>query len=435
MLRLTAVSINHRTANVESREKIYYNSEEIGQISQTLRAVAREALIVSTCNRTELYLIPYHEPLTNSDIYSIISKGKKFVDGEFHAQYDTYEGFEAIRHLFTVATGADSLMVGDIQILGQMKDAYNVGVELGTVGTILHHASQVALKVGKRAKSETRISEGAVSVSYAAVELAQKIFGNLGGRTAMLIGAGETAELAAKDFKSKEIGTLIIANRTLERAGNLVAEMGFGEAIQLDSMPARLFSVDIVVSSVAGSDYVMTRDMVAAAMKGRPDRPLLVIDIGVPRNVDPNVRKVTNVFLNDMDSLNLIVEKNMQMRRSEIPAVNRLVDEELNDFIRWHNSLEVGPTIKMLRDKIEQLRLEEIARYKGRLNGTDQQVIDEVTKALVNKILHEPMTNLKAAENGIAMVDRVKLVKALFGLSEPADHLPGEPGSSSGKRR
>ncbi len=323
MLKLTAVSVNHRTASVDARERIYYNSEEIRRVSEKLRSVARESLIVSTCNRTELYLVPYHEPLTNSDLYEMVRQAKGLHDGEFHARYETFEGFEAIRHLFTVATGADSLMVGDIQILGQVKDAYNVGVELGTVGTVLHHASQVALKVGKRAKSETKISEGAVSVSYAAVELAQKVFGNLGGRTAMLIGAGETAELAAKDLKSKEIGKLLIANRTIERAQNLIAEMGMGEAIPLDAMTAHLPSVDIVVSSVAGNDYILNREMVGAAMKGRPDRPLLIIDIGLPRNVDPNVRKVTNVFLNDMDSLNLIVEKNMQMRRKEIPAGNR----------------------------------------------------------------------------------------------------------------
>ncbi len=421
MLKLTAVSINHRTANVEAREKIFYNSEEIREISETLKSVSRESLIVSTCNRTELYLTPSSTPVTHDELYRLIRKGKKLADGELDVTYETYEGFEAVRHLFAVASGIDSLMLGDIQVLGQVKEAYNTGVELGMVGTLMHHVCQIALKAGKRAKTETKISEGAVSVSYAAVELAEKIFGNLKGRTAMLIGAGETAELAAKDLKPKEIARLFIANRTLERAQNLAEQMGMGEAIPLDAIPSKLLKADIVISSVGGSDYILTRDMIATAMKGRENDPLLIIDIGVPRNVDPAAKKVPNVFLHDIDSLQLIVEKNMQMRRTEVVAVQRLLEQEVNDFIKWYNSLEVGPTIKMLRDKIEQIRSEEMKRHKGKLNGTDTEIVEEVTRALVNKILHEPMTNLKSAENGISVVDRVKALKLLFGLSEESD--------------
>ncbi|MFZ1081325.1 MAG: glutamyl-tRNA reductase [Candidatus Kryptoniota bacterium] len=418
MLKLTAVSINHRTANVEAREKIFYSSEEIRGISETIRTVSRESMVVSTCNRTELYILHSTKPQTHADLYHLIRTGKNLADGEISADYETFEGFEAIRHIFSVACGIDSLMVGDIQILGQVKEAYNIGVELGTVGTIMHHVSQMALKAGKRAKSETKISEGAISVSYAAVELAEKIFGNLRGKTAMLIGAGETAELAAKDLKPKEIEKLYIANRTVERAQNLVKEIGIGEAIPLDAITQKLPQADIVISSVGGSEYVLTREMVASSMKGREDNPLLVIDIGVPRNVDPAVKKITNVFLNDIDSLNLIVEKNMEMRRSEIPVVRRIVDEELNDFIKWYNSLEVGPTIKQLRDKVEQMRVEEIKRHKNKMSGSESEIVDEITRSLVNKILHEPLTNLKNSENGVSLVDRVKLIKTLFGLSE-----------------
>ena len=418
MFKLTAVSINHRTANVEAREKIFYSPEEIRGISEKIKEASRESLIVSTCNRTELYLLPSINSQTHNDLYHFIRAGKNLADGEVTADYETFEGFEAIRHLFSVACGIDSLMLGDIQILGQVKESYNAGVELGMVGTIMHHAAQAALKAGKRSKSETKISEGAISVSYAAVELAEKIFGNLRGRIVMVIGAGETAELAAKDLKPKEINKLYIANRTIERAQNLVAEIGIGEAIPLDEITQKLTQCDIVISSVGGSEYILTREMVASSMKGREGSPLLVIDIGVPRNVDPAVKKIANVFLNDIDSLNLIVTKNMEMRRSEIPAVRKIVDEELNEFIKWYNSLAVGPTIKKLRDKIEQIRVEEIKRYKNKINGTESEIVDEVTRSLVNKILHEPFMNLKSSENGISIVDRVKLVKALFGLAE-----------------
>lgn len=424
MLKLTAVSINHRTANVEAREKIFYSSEEVREISEKLKSVSRESLIVSTCNRTELYFLPSENPQTHADLYHFIQDGKKSAANEVQVNFETFEGFEAIRHLFAVACGIDSLMLGDIQILGQVKEAYNTGVELGMVGTIMHHAAQAALKAGKRAKTETKISEGAVSVSYAAVELAEKIFGNLKGKYAMLIGAGETAELAAKDLKPKvydpagKIGKLYIANRTLERAQNLVAEIGMGEAIPLDAVTQRLAQCDIVISSAGGSEYILTRDMVASAMKGREDKPLLIIDIGVPRNVDPSVKKISSVFLNDIDSLNLIVEKNLEMRRSEIPAVRNIIEEELNDFIKWYNSLEVGPTIKTLRDKIERIRVEEIKRHKNKMSAHESEIVDEVTRSLVNKILHEPLTNLKNSENGISVVDRVKLIKSLFGLSE-----------------
>ncbi len=249
MLKLTAVSINHRTANVEAREKIYYSSEEIREISEKLKSIARESLIVSTCNRTELYMIPSSAPKTHDELYRLVREGKKLTDGDLEVGYETFEGFEAVRHLFAVASGIDSLMLGDIQVLGQVKEAYNTGVELGTVGTLMHHACQIALKAGKRAKAETKISEGAVSVSYAAVELAEKIFGNLKGRTVLLIGAGETAELAAKDLKPKEIARLFIANRTLERAKNLAEQIGMGEAVPLDALPEKLQQADIVISS------------------------------------------------------------------------------------------------------------------------------------------------------------------------------------------
>ncbi len=418
MLKLTAVSINHRTANVDAREKIYYSSEEIREISEKLKSIARESLIVSTCNRTELYMIPSSAPKTHDELYRLVREGKKLADGDLEVGYETFEGFEAVRHLFAVASGIDSLMLGDIQVLWQVKEAYNTGVELCTVVTLMHHACQIALKAGKRAKAETKISEGAVSVSYAAVELAEKIFGNLKGRTALLIGAGETAELAAKDLKPKEIARLFIANRTLERARNLAEQIGMGEAVPLDVLPEKLQQADIVISSVGGSEYILTRDMVAAAMKGRESSPLLIIDIGVPRNVEPAVKKIPNVFLNDMDSLNLVVAKNMQMRRAEIVAVQRVLDEEVNDFMKWYNALEVGPTIKMLRDKIEQIREEEIKRHKGKMNGSDLEIVEEITRSLVNKILHEPMTNLKSAENGMSIVDRVRMLKSLFGLEE-----------------
>jgi len=426
MLKLTAVSINHRTANVEAREKIFYSTEEIRGISEKLKLVSRESLLVSTCNRTELYLLPSTNSLSHVDLYHHIRNGKNISEGEIKTDYETFEDFEAIRHLFSVACGIDSLMLGDIQILGQVKDAYNTGVELGMIGTIMHHAAQAALKAGKRAKSETRISEGAVSVSYAAVELAEKIFGNLREKCAMLIGAGETAELAAKDLKPKNIGRLYIANRTLERAQNLVSEIGIGEVISLDAITQALPQCDIVISSAGGSEYILTRNMVATAMKGREDKPLLIIDIGVPRNVDPSVKKIANVFLNDIDSLNLVVAKNMEMRRAEIPAVRRIVDEELNDFIKWCNSLEVGPTIKKLRNKIEQIRVEEIKRHKNRLNAHESEIVDEITRSMVNKILHEPLTNLKNMENGISLVDRVKLIKNIFGLNDENSKDEGE---------
>lgn len=418
MLKLTAVSVNHRTASVGEREKVFYSDKEISLVSEKIKKVTREALLLSTCNRTELYAVPAAQSLTHEDLFNLLLSGKNLNRDNVDLNYETYEGFEAVRHLFAVATGIDSLMVGDIQVLGQLKDAYNISVELGMAGTVLHHACQLALKAGKRAKSETRISEGAVSVSYAAVELAEKIFGSLKGRSAMLIGAGETAELAAKDLVPKEISKLFIANRTLERAENLIKQIGSGFAIPLESISSKLSQVDIIISSVASQEHILTRDMISTAMKGRENNPLLIIDIGVPRNVDPAVKKIGNVFLNDIDSLNMIVEKNLSMRKLEIPLVGRVIDEELNDFIKWYSSLDVGPTIKMLRDKIEQIRAEELKRYRGRLNESEIATVDEVTRALVNKILHEPLTNLKNSGNGIPVVDRVKMVKILFGLEE-----------------
>ncbi|MBI4535767.1 MAG: glutamyl-tRNA reductase, partial [Ignavibacteriae bacterium] len=280
---------------------------------------------------------------------------------------------------------------------------------------------QSALHVGKRTRSETSICEGAVSVSYAAVELASKIFEDLSKKSVLLIGAGETGELTLKHLVSKGIGHIRIANRTREKAEGLVASFG-GTVVNYADMVEALKTTDIVISSVNSPSYIVQPDDVQKVMKQRSNNPLFIIDIGVPRNVNPASNKVDNVFLYDIDSLSTIVDKNLEKRKAELPKVTRIIREEMVEFFHWYNSLQVGPTIHDLRDAFEAIRRQEVEKNINRFNPEDRELVELVTRRIVNKILHQPVTNLKlGAENGSRGGEthsRIKALRELFGIGK-----------------
>ena len=323
----------------------------------------------------------------------------------------------AIRHLFKVASGIDSMVIGDIQILSQIKDDFNIAYEEKSAGPLLHRLLQSTYHVGKRTRTETTITEGAVSVSYAAVELASKIFSDLSKKTALLIGAGETGELTAKHLVGRGIGGIFVANRTKAKAEELVGALG-GKAVDFDSLQQMLSQVDIVVSSITSDKYVITKSDVQRAMKERSNKPLFIIDIGVPRNIDPEANNIENVFLNDMDGISAIIDRNVQKRKAEIPRVNEIILEELTEFHNWYNSLQVNPTIHDLRTHFEQVRLEEVEKNINRFSAEDRDLLDLVTKRIVNKLLHLPTTNLKNGneESEEEKHNKLHVVRSLFGL-------------------
>ena len=301
-----------------------------------------------------------------------------------------------------------------------MKDAYEVAVKCGVVGTLLHEVFHTAFRTGKRAKSETSISEGAVSVSYAAVELAEKIFADLSKKKGMLIGAGETAELTAKHLVAHGISELYIANRTIERAQKL-AEQFNGKVIKLEEIPDKLAEVDIVISSVTVDNYILTFHQVKNAISKRGNKPILIIDIGVPRNVEPKIKDIENVFLEDIDSLESKAKSNYERRLNEIPKVQQIIDEELKKLIKWYEAHQVAPTIKLLRDRFEEIRRLEIEKYKNKFSPEDFEKVDALTKSLINKLLHTPTVNIRESSNGKPESERIKFiqfVRELFGLEQ-----------------
>jgi glutamyl-tRNA reductase len=421
LTNLAAVGISHHTAPVEVREKMWLSVGEIREALARLRERSlSECLLISTCNRTELYgLLPDGLSADELDIPRFLID-LKAASGIVHpGHFRLLSGGSAIEHLFTVAAGIDSLVIGDIQILNQVKEAFHLAREAHSLGLVLNRLMQSALHVGKRVRTETRVVEGAVSVSYAAVELAGKIFADLATKSALLVGAGETGELTLKHLIGKGIGTVSVANRTRERAEALVAALG-GAVVEFEQLESSLAGADIVITSVASPEPVIGFDLLRRAVRPRSNRPLILIDIGVPRNIDPAVRKLENIFLYDIDSLHTVVDRNMERRRSEIPLVSGIVEEEVRAFLSWVETLKVGPTIQELRDAFEQVRRDEVEKNINRFAVEDRELLDLVTRRIINKILHQPVTALKRGTEGTDtpsdQIQRIATLRALFGI-------------------
>jgi glutamyl-tRNA reductase len=420
MFDIVLIGLNHKTASVEIREKLYYTLDEARPIlPELIHQFLKEGVLLSTCNRTEVIGIVDSENEKPSSIINYLVEHKSAQDTISEKHFYTQHSFEAVRHIFEVAAGIDSLLIGEDQILKQVKEAYELAVEKETAGTVMHHLFHTALRVGKRARTETKINDGAVSVSYAAVELSEKIFADVSKKKALLIGAGETAELSAKNLFDRGVNEIVIANRTIEKAEKLANEFK-GKAISLNAISEKLRDVDIVISSVNAPEFILTSAQVKKAMSQRSSKPLLIIDIGVPRNIEPSVKNIDNVFLEDMDSLELISHTNRERRVAEIPKVQKIIDEELREFIQWYQSLDITPTIKLLRDRFEEIRTNEIEKNKNKFSAGELEKIEIVTKSIVNKILHTPTINMKET-NGQTNFDKSAMnsvVKHLFGLEK-----------------
>ena len=307
-----------------------------------------------------------------------------------------------------------------VQILNQMKEAFTLAQEHHCTGTLMNRLFHTTFHVGKRARAETEIGEGAVSVSYAAAELASKIFGDLTKRTALLIGAGETGMLTAKHLTSRNLGTLLLTNRTRSRAEELVSQLG-GRVVDFDRMTTELPLVDIVITSVEAPTHILSAGDIRQTMKQRGNKPLFIIDIGVPRNVDPAVNQIGNVFLHDIDALNHIIDQNLAHRKAEIPKIEQIIRDELEQFQVWHDGLQVTPTIQQLREQFELIRHEEVGKHLHHFPTDKQEEIEILTKRIVNKILHTPMVNLKTGDNESGNDEtraKVSIVRSLFGLDK-----------------
>jgi glutamyl-tRNA reductase len=417
-MNLIAISINHRTAPVELREAVYLKEDEIRPfINLAKENQIKEGLILSTCNRTEIFGIPASNEESHEKFQSLLLnfKSSQNVNDQ---HFQKFVSRDAIKHLFSVATGIDSLLVGDNQVFKQVKDSFQISEESNFSGYIMHRIFDAAIRTGKRAISETAISEGAVTVSYAAVQLTEKIFSNLSKKSALVIGTGETGEIAAKHLSEKGIGSLAVTNRTQEKAEKLAQKLN-AKVIPFNDYKESIYKFDIIISATAAPDILIRKDDVKNALKKRSNSPMILMDIAVPRDIDPATKEIDYIFYHDLDSLNIIVDQNLSKRKSEIPKVEKIIEEELNNFWEWYNSLQAAPAIKDLRDYFEEIRNEEVEKNKNKFSSEDQEKLDIITKRIINKILHHPTIELRKADDQSSATDaatKIGIIRDLFGI-------------------
>jgi glutamyl-tRNA reductase len=403
-MNIVVVGLSHKTASVDIREKVAFAPT---QMEKPLREVLAlpditEVVIVSTCNRVEVYA-------TTNDIAGGMARLKRFLADYHRVPLETLEthlyshhGEQAIRHVFRVASSLDSMVVGEPQILGQIKTSYGYAAEYKTSGIILNRFLHKAFSVAKRVRTETKIASSAVSVSFAAVELARKIFGDLSDKTVMLIGAGEMCELAAKHFLNNGVRGVMVTNRTFERAEKLAEEFA-GQAVRYEELFDQLHKADIILSSTGAPHFIIAPKEVEEVIRRRRQKPMFFIDIAVPRDIDPKVNDVENVYLYDMDDLQGVVASNLQQRGEEAKKAEEIVNQEIGQFHKWLASLEVTPTIVALRSKFEEIRQAELAKTLANwkdLPPDGQKRLEALTAAIVNKLLHPPTSLLKRTGQG-----------------------------------
>jgi glutamyl-tRNA reductase len=422
MLDIVLLGVNHKTAPVALRECLAISKNETSAALKAFQDLSsiREVMLFSTCNRVEVLMVAEDKSSAVDTVISFLSELKQLPVSEFEKSLYIHEGDDAVRHVFRVAASLDSMVVGEPQILGQIKEAYQMATQSKTSGVLLNKLLHRTFFVAKRVRTETGIGDRAVSVSYAAVELGRKIFGTFEGKKVLLIGAGEMAELAVEHLIRNRTGDILVANRTFESGVDLAKRFN-GQAIRFEEIQEVLEQVDIIISSTGSPDYVITRDHVKGAIRRRRNRPLFFIDIAVPRDIDPEINRLTNSYVYDIDDLKGIIDENIEDRNKEAIKGERIVDEAVISFRHWYDNLDVMPTIVELRKKIEEIAKEELKRTQQtlrHLSPDDLKAINRMTDAMVNKILHDPTLLLKS--NGMNEEKSVYLdvIRKLFKLDE-----------------
>jgi len=421
-MHIIVVGLNYRTAPVEVRERFAFAEQELPKAIEMLKQTPSimECVIVATCNRTELYAVVDRHVLCGHYIRHFMEQWFGMPRQTFTKYLYMYEDEAAIRHLFRVACGLDSMIIGETQILGQVRDAFLLAQRERATGTLFNMLFKQAVTVGKRAHTETSIGESAVSVSYAAVELGKRIFGGFGGRTALIIGAGKMGELTAKHLNASGVKRVLVANRTYERAAEFAEKLG-GQPLRLEDAAERLTEADVVISSTGSHEYVLTKAQVERAMRLRPSRPLFLIDIAVPRDIDPAIADIPNVFLYDIDDLEGIVESNLEQRRREAAKIETMIGEELEAFLNWYKTLGVVPLIRALQEKAARIHEETLRSLTNKLPDLTEhelKVIRKLTKSIVNQMMHDPILRIKEMAGDKKAREAMDLFVKLFALED-----------------
>jgi len=417
---LLALGISHKTAPLELRERLALTEGRAAGVLNDLRSHAQvgEAAAISTCNRTELYLVVTEAVEAENVALGALSRQAGIRPTELIESLYSYRGIEAARHLYRVAAGLDSMILGEAEIQGQVKRAYELALVEGATGAILNRLFRGALAAGKRVRGETRIGEGGISVPSAAVQLATRTLGDLTGRHVLLIGAGETAELTARALTARGVETVFVANRRYDRAIGLAERFG-GSAVRLEDLPAQLEIADIVVSSTNSPHHLVEREELELVAAARDYRPLLLIDLAVPRDIDPSCREVTGVVVRDVDDVQTIADRNATGREVESRGAEVIVAAELARFERWLGSLEVLPPVASLRVRADEIVSRVLAENIGRfddLSHEDQVRIEAMARSIASRLLHEPTLRLKRAAEESDAYQQVAALRELFGL-------------------
>jgi glutamyl-tRNA reductase len=422
---IVLVGLSHHTAPVEVRERIAFAN---GRLEPALRGLVAlpgvdEGVIVSTCNRVEVLACGPSGDAVAAALPPFLAAEHGVAAETLVGRLYTYRGREAVRHLFRVAASLDSMVVGEPQILGQLKDQYATAAEAGASGRILHRCFHKSFSVAKRVRSETGIAARAVSMGSAAVELAKEIFDRFQDKTALLVGAGAMGELTARQLLAQGIGTLMVTNRTFDRATEVARELG-GIAVPFEKIGRTLPMADLVVGAATGDGFILAAADVHEAMRERRGRPILLVDLAVPRSFDPAIDQLDGVYLYDVDDLEGVVAENKHARASEAALAEEIVEGEVDTFCRWLDGLDVVPTVVELRERLERIRDREVGRYLASSGDTldprQREAVDRLTRAIVNKILHAPLSELRR-RGAASDVVFVEVLRGLFRLDADRD--------------
>lgn len=416
------LGVNHLTAPVELRECLSFSEEDTRAALTNLQQhpMINEVMIYSTCNRVEVLAITDQKAEAIEIIKNYISERNSIPREHFEKALYLWEDAEAVRHIFRVASSLDSMIVGEPQILGQIKAAYQTTTRQKTSGVIINRLLHRAFFVAKKIRTETGIGDRAVSISYAAIELGKKIFDSLVDKKVLMIGAGEMAELAVEHLIRQNSGMIYVANRTFERAVTLAGKFK-GKAIHFEEIPHQLQQVDIIISSTGSPDFVLTKSDVKGIMRRRHNRPLFFIDIAVPRDIDPDINRLNNIYVYDIDDLQDVIDENIEDRKKEALKAERIVDEAVIRFQEWHANLAVVPTIVALKNKIDAITKQELERTLQtipHLSDNQRKALSKMTDAMTKKIMHDPTLLLKSDSNHINKPVYLDLTRRLFKLDE-----------------
>jgi len=440
-MNLIVVGLSHKTAPVEIREQLAFGATALPEVCRSLSTThaTTEAMVLSTCNRVEVYAVTPSPERGFSAVSDYLSScTNQFDSRQLAPHLYHYPGNDAIGHMFRVASSLDSMILGEPQILGQFKDAFEAALSAKSTGMVLNKIAKKAISVAKRVRTETKIAENAVSISYAAVELARKVFSDLSKQRVMLLGAGEMAELALRNLVSAGVKEVLISTRTTQNAQKLAATLSAESdinvrAIPFADYPSLLSEVDIVLCSTGAKEYVIGPSQVGAAIKKRQHRPMFLIDISVPRNIDPKSAEIADAYVYDIDDLQSVVTSNLAERHEEAKKAHHIVDQEVEGTARWIRSLEVVPTITALKRHADDIAARELARVLGRLSHLpekERKLVESLGPSIVNKLLHNPLSSLRREAQDSGCRTMVETTRKLFALpAENSPKKPAEPGS------